>query len=173
MCGENSRGHAARDHLQGEEQRCAGAQRSRAGRFARRSQSADAIEAQQAAARTLAGVAGHDLGGKQARQPLAAEQSEGYVSVAWRKLNLRCEMNWRDRITIDPAIHHGDPCIKGTRVPVSVIAGSIADGDTPEQLLAAYPQLTAEDIRAALKFAAEAANNADFIPLNHAVGQCA
>ena len=62
-------------------------------------------------------------------------------------------MNWRDRITIDPAIHHGDPCIKGTRVPVSVIAGSIADGDTPEQLLAAYPQLTAEDIRAALNFA--------------------
>jgi uncharacterized protein (DUF433 family) len=62
-------------------------------------------------------------------------------------------MNWHDRIRIDPAIHHGDPCIKGTRVSVSVIAGSIADGDTPEQLLAAYPQLTAEDIRAALKFA--------------------
>ena len=80
-------------------------------------------------------------------------------------------MNWRDRITIDPAIHHGDPCIKGTRVPVSVIAGSIADGDTPEELLAAYPQLTAEDIRAALKFAAEAVNNADFISLNPAVGQ--
>lgn len=42
-------------------------------------------------------------------------------------------MNWRDRIVIDPAIHHGDPCIRGTRVPVSVIAGSLADGDTPEQ----------------------------------------
>ena len=35
-------------------------------------------------------------------------------------------MNWRDRIIIDPEIHHGDPCIKGTRVPVSVIAGSLA-----------------------------------------------
>ena len=58
-------------------------------------------------------------------------------------------MNWRDRIVIDPEIHHGDPCIKGTRVPVSVIAGSLADGDTPEQILAAYPQLTAQDIRAA------------------------
>ena len=44
------------------------------------------------------------------------------------------------------------PCIKGTRVPVSVIAGSIADGDTPEQLIAAYPQLTVDDIRAALRF---------------------
>jgi uncharacterized protein (DUF433 family) len=80
-------------------------------------------------------------------------------------------MNWRDRISIDPAIHHGDPCIKGTRVPVSVIAGSIADGDTVEQLLAAYPQLTTDDVRAALKFAAEAVNNTDFIPLNPAVGQ--
>ena len=65
-------------------------------------------------------------------------------------------MNWRDRIIVDPAIHHGDPCIKGTRVPVSVIAGSIADGDSTEQLLAAYPQLTLDDIRAALKLAAEA-----------------
>jgi uncharacterized protein (DUF433 family) len=75
-------------------------------------------------------------------------------------------MNWRDRIRIDPAIHNGDPCIKGTRISVSVIAGSLADGDTPEQLLAAYPQLTADDIRAALKFAAEAVNNSDFIPLH-------
>lgn len=61
-------------------------------------------------------------------------------------------MNWRDRIVIDPAIHHGNPYIKGTRVPVTVIAGSLADGDTPEQLLGAYPQLTLDDIRAALKF---------------------
>jgi uncharacterized protein (DUF433 family) len=42
-------------------------------------------------------------------------------------------MDWRDRISsIDPRIHHGRPCIRGTRVPVSVIIGSIADGDTPE-----------------------------------------
>ncbi len=75
-------------------------------------------------------------------------------------------MNWRERIVIDPAVHHGDPCIKGTRVPVSVIAGSLADGDGPEQLLVAYPQLTLDDIRAALKFAAEAVNNSDFIPLH-------
>jgi uncharacterized protein (DUF433 family) len=36
-------------------------------------------------------------------------------------------MNWRDRISINPAIHDGEPCIKGTRVPVSVIVGSIAE----------------------------------------------
>jgi uncharacterized protein (DUF433 family) len=75
---------------------------------------------------------------------------------------------WRDRIIIDPAIHHGVPCIKGTRVPVSVLVGSIADGDSVADLLAAYPHLTMEDIQAALKFAAEAVNSTDFIPI---VGQ--
>ncbi len=73
-------------------------------------------------------------------------------------------MSWRERIAIDPALHHGDPCIKGTRVPVSIIVGSIADGDTPGQIIAAWPQLTVDDIKAALKFAAEAVNNADFVP---------
>lgn len=80
-------------------------------------------------------------------------------------------MNWRDRISIDPAIHHGDPCITGTRVPVSVIVGSIADGDTPEGIIDAWPQLTADDIRAALKFAAEAVNSADFVPLVYDSGR--
>ncbi len=72
-------------------------------------------------------------------------------------------MDWRARIAIDPAIHHGDPCIKGTRVPVSVIVGSMADGDTFDQVLSAYPHITVEDIRAALKFAAEAVSDSDFI----------
>jgi uncharacterized protein (DUF433 family) len=74
--------------------------------------------------------------------------------------------SWRDRILIDPAIHHRDPCIKGTRVPVSVIVSSIGDGDTPEQILRSWPQLSSDDIKAALKFAAEAVNNADFVPLH-------
>jgi uncharacterized protein (DUF433 family) len=73
-------------------------------------------------------------------------------------------MNWRDRILIDPAVHHGEPCIKGTRVPVSVVIGSMADGDTAEQIIEAWPQLSGDDIKAALKFAAEAVNNADFVP---------
>jgi len=74
--------------------------------------------------------------------------------------------HWRDRISIDPAIHHGDPCIKGTRVPISVIVGSIADGDTPEQFIKDYPSITPEDIQAALKFAAEAVNRFDYVPLS-------
>ena len=52
-------------------------------------------------------------------------------------------------------------------MPVSVIVGSIADGDTVADILAAYPQLTEEDVMAALKFAAEAVNNADFMPNVH------
>jgi uncharacterized protein (DUF433 family) len=80
-------------------------------------------------------------------------------------------MNWRDKIIIDPAIHHGEPCIKGTRVPVSVIVGSLANGDTAEQIIHAWPQLTGDDVKAALKFAAEAVSNADFIPLYPDVSQ--
>jgi uncharacterized protein (DUF433 family) len=74
--------------------------------------------------------------------------------------------NWRQRIVTDPAIHHVEPCIKGTRVPVSVILGSIADGDTSEQILKAWPQLTGEDVKTDLKFAAEAVHNADFVLLH-------
>jgi uncharacterized protein (DUF433 family) len=74
-------------------------------------------------------------------------------------------MKWRDRIVTDAEFHHGEPCIKGTRVPVSVIVGSIADGDTPQRIIDAWPQLTRDDIKAALKFAAEAVNTADFVQL--------
>ena len=63
---------------------------------------------------------------------------------------------WRARIVIDPNIHHGVPCIRGTRVPVSVLIGSLAEGDTPPDIISSYPRLTEEDIQAALKFAAEA-----------------
>lgn len=71
---------------------------------------------------------------------------------------------WRKRISVDPAVHHGDPCIAGTRIPISVIIGSLADGDTHEQILTSYPQLKSEDIQAALQFAAEAVNRFDIVP---------
>ena len=73
--------------------------------------------------------------------------------------------DWQGRIKVDPAIHHGDACIAGTRVPVSVIVGSVAEGDTWEQILASYPQLKREDIQAALLYAAEAVNRFEMIPL--------
>ena len=71
---------------------------------------------------------------------------------------------WMDRVVIEGTLHHGEPCIKGTRVPVSVIVGSIADGDTYEEVLAAYPALTREDIQAALHYAAEAVREASLLP---------
>jgi uncharacterized protein (DUF433 family) len=73
---------------------------------------------------------------------------------------------WRKRITVDRSIHHGDPCIAGTRVPVSVIVGSIAEGGWFEQILGSYPQLVREDIQAALHFAAEAVSRFDVVPGN-------
>jgi uncharacterized protein (DUF433 family) len=61
-------------------------------------------------------------------------------------------------------VHHGEPCITGTRIPVSVLVGSIADGDTVADLLEAYPALTHEDIAAALHYAAEAVREAPLLP---------
>ncbi len=72
--------------------------------------------------------------------------------------------NWRMRIKVDPAIHHGDPCIAGTRIPVSVVVGSVAEGDDWDQVLASYPGLNREDIQAALLYAAEAVNRFELIP---------
>ncbi len=63
--------------------------------------------------------------------------------------------HWQDRITIEPDIHHGDPCIKGTRIPVAILVGSLADGMTFDDIRDAYPQLTDDDIYAALAYAAE------------------
>jgi uncharacterized protein (DUF433 family) len=65
--------------------------------------------------------------------------------------------NWRDRIVIDPGLHHGDPCIKGTRVAVAVIVANLTEM-TIEELLKAYPQLTREDVNAALLYASEASH---------------
>jgi uncharacterized protein (DUF433 family) len=64
-------------------------------------------------------------------------------------------INWKEHITIDPAIHHGEPCITGTRISVAIIVGSLADGMTTEEILKAYPQLSATDVQAALAYAAD------------------
>lgn len=64
-------------------------------------------------------------------------------------------MNWKDKITIDPNICHGKPCIKGTRIIVSVILDNLANGMKEEDILRSYPSLTSEDIQAAIAYAAE------------------
>jgi uncharacterized protein (DUF433 family) len=60
-----------------------------------------------------------------------------------------------ERISIDPRVCFGKPCIRGTRIWVSLIVDNLAEGVPEAELLAAYPQLEVEDIRAALAFAAE------------------
>ena len=59
------------------------------------------------------------------------------------------------RIFSDPELRGGEPCIKGTRIPVSVIVASVAQGLTRQDIIAQYPQLKDEDITAALLYASE------------------
>ena len=60
------------------------------------------------------------------------------------------------RITVNPRQMGGVPCVRGVRIPVSVIVGMVADGMTSDEILEAYPDLEQEDIREALRYAAEA-----------------
>lgn len=74
-------------------------------------------------------------------------------------------VDWRERVVIDPDIHHGDPCIRGTRIPVAMIVGSLAGGMSLEEILREYPRLSEEDIRAALAYAAEVLEDEPPVPL--------
>ncbi len=66
-------------------------------------------------------------------------------------------MPWRDYIATDPNICHGQACIRGTRIPVSVVLDNLAAGLAPEDILRSYPALTEDAIRAAMSYAAELA----------------
>jgi uncharacterized protein (DUF433 family) len=65
--------------------------------------------------------------------------------------------NWRERISINPAVCHGRACIRGTRVLVSAIVDNVAAGVPEEEIFRSYPALTKTDIEAALAYAAELA----------------
>ena len=74
-----------------------------------------------------------------------------------------------DRIAIDPAICGGKPCVRGTRLWVSLILDFMADGMTEADLLAEYPQLTHQDVLAAIAYGAEMSRERIVtVPLNHA-----
>jgi len=62
-----------------------------------------------------------------------------------------------DRISIDPAICFGKPCVRGTRIWVSLILDFLAEGESEASILKAYPQLHPDDLRASLAYAAEVA----------------
>jgi len=73
--------------------------------------------------------------------------------------------SWQDRIEINPEVHHGDPCIKGTRIPVALIVGSLADGMNFADIRQEYPQLTDDDLYASLAYAAEVLRHETVYPL--------
>ncbi len=72
--------------------------------------------------------------------------------------------SWKERISINPTVCHGRPCIKGTRIWVSLILDFLASVSTVEEILAEYPQLTREDIQACIAYGAEASRER-FIPV--------
>jgi len=66
-------------------------------------------------------------------------------------------MSWRDYISTDPNVCHGQACIKGTRIPVSVVLDNLAAGLSEDDIIRSYPALTGGAVRAATAYAAELA----------------
>lgn len=66
-------------------------------------------------------------------------------------------MNWKEHISVDPHVCHGIPCIKGTRVFVSVILDNLAEGSSHQAIMDSYPGVSDEDIKAAIAYGAELA----------------
>ncbi|MCC6589439.1 MAG: DUF433 domain-containing protein [Bryobacterales bacterium] len=73
--------------------------------------------------------------------------------------------DWQDYLTRDPQICGGELCAKGTRVLVTVILDSLAEGSTAKEILASYPSLRPEHIQASLAYAAELAHEERLLPL--------
>ncbi len=69
------------------------------------------------------------------------------------------------RVTVNPNQMGGVPCIRGLRIPVATVVGSVADGMSEAEILEAYPDLTVEDIHEALRFAAEAVRERTLLEL--------
>lgn len=108
----------------------------------------------------------HELGAELA---VAAEsgQTEAARELDWAaaqdgrtrasEATISSSMSWRERISASPDICHGQTCIKGTRIPVSVVLDNLAAGLKPEDIVKSYPTLSVEDVRAAISYAAEMA----------------
>ena len=75
--------------------------------------------------------------------------------LCWKALEKGKPMNWENHIGVDPNICHSKACIKGTRIPVSVILDNLAAGETRDKILENYPSLHSADIDACLGYAAQ------------------
>lgn len=76
------------------------------------------------------------------------------------------DKGWKERISMDQKICHGKPCVKGTRIMVSIILDHLTAGETAETIIEEYPTLTKEDVHAALAYAAWLAHEEDSQPLH-------
>ena len=76
------------------------------------------------------------------------------------------EYDWERRISFDPDVCHGKPCIRGTRIMVSVILDCLKAGESVQEILRQYPGLSEDDIRAALAYAAWLAHEEEARPLH-------
>ena len=74
--------------------------------------------------------------------------------------------DWRQRISVDPGVCHGKPCIKGTRIMVSIVLDYLKAGESVAAILEQYPTLTEGDIRAAIGYAAWLAHEEEVQPLH-------
>ncbi len=75
-------------------------------------------------------------------------------------------MELRERIELDPRVCNGKPVIKGTRIPITVILEQLAEGKTWDSILSGYPELTREDIHAALHYARASIDHTDLKAVN-------
>jgi uncharacterized protein (DUF433 family) len=77
-------------------------------------------------------------------------------------------MNWREYIVVDPAVLVGKPAIKGTRISVELLLDRFADGWSYDDVLAAYPHLTREQVQAAVTFASELFKEEKYVAIGKA-----
>ena len=74
------------------------------------------------------------------------------------------EVQWQDYVGVDPEICHGQPCVRGTRIPVSVVLDNLAGGVSVERLMTEYPSLDERSIRGVLAYAS-ALTRDELLPL--------
>lgn len=73
--------------------------------------------------------------------------------------------DWRERIVVDPKVMAGKPIVRGTRIPVDAIVKRIAEGMSIKEVLEDYPNLSEEDVKAALKYAASIITGEEILPV--------
>ena len=75
-------------------------------------------------------------------------------------------MDWQKRIVSNADICHGKPCIKGTRIMVSVILDNLSEGISYDEIMKEFPPITRDDLLAVLNYAAELARDQFMIPMD-------